>query len=1442
MACINPNDPKFQEILARVGNPILAEIEFNKYQVQYDAAKSIIAEKIIKSISTNTYTFAYNSENDTLSLVPQPGVQLTLNKARNAVDSQSSKSNRKNITNYRLTPIITKDWEPKLIKIDFNLKFVESQIPQDVLDPSLLPSSELTELEEMPQTSDIQAKLQTLYPKIKLNITNRPIWEEGGNVFNQEAVLSELNKKLERFLEQFGFTTQQLNDLKEVTGYSIIGATDFLEKVIFIQKQNIDKAYTKEAAYVIFNLLGRKNLLRKDLIASIHLLDNYESLKSKYINSKLPDYSIRELIAIDYLQIKLAEAHKESLPTSNKAVSKDVTAKNKLEYTILRIKKWWSEKVRDFFKSYKKGYIEGVFNQIANDVINNNTRLFNLSKNKPYSKIELDGKIKEINDSLVKFGAVNSGSYALNKQGTLTRESINDLDYFLPYDKKDSFITQVKKKYPQAIFSEPYAGVMGNRSVTLSFKIDDLKIDLFLPTSQEESNKEKIVIIDGVKFHYWKNIFDAKIRIGSKKHLSDLSGFSPFTRTYNLSQLYNWSPTEFNSAFRKKKFLNFLDYSETFKYLDIVGQRHYNFDFIKSKYNSQHYSSAESVNQKNEVRSYLEKNQEKAAREYFDRNKIDFKKSNQYQDLLDYFKQDENKAIVAYYLTFSENFKKFFGNISGRKDLPSFIINYVSGEYSKPSILVDEFGEPIVFYHGAGTIFDKFSKDYFLSGEGAMAYGAGFYTTNSKVTADSYRDASKTAYATFKRLIEEKNEDLLKLIEDIKEEITEESINYLLQGSIVKQKMNVFSRWNNAAKIRFLELLGLTETKALYISLTNPLYWQKNISSENKELIESHFNIKLKNINSGLIYRELQKTLKITDKELSARLYQIGIDGVIRTAEGGQAVGGFSHKKGEVHVIFFEPIQAKAVNNSGLFSLNNENMYDPIEVRSDIQNQENQGRIIGQANIKAMTVLIDAVNQREDTLSHEYAHHYIAWFRDTPIVQEAIKKWGSEEALVQSIGEQAVAQKGNAWNWWKQFTQWVQNLFDNLSTKDKQELTNILTDAFLLGVDLETGQIGISEERSVELAKQASGIFNQEINPGVEELFDSNPELANQVYSALGFNNISDVTLDKPRFNPDNPEATSYPIKINGKYAGVISVNNEGYISSSIGMAGVELEKEFQGKGYGTKVYLALANKLMEEGKTLKSEAFGKEDINDSASKVWKSLLDKGLAVDKGDYFEVASTITPQQKQQALQLYSQYLDTIFPNRKVKDVLYHGTTNNKLKVTGFTKEGVGTGFHRTPQIFLSFSRRYSSFFGNNILPVIINTINPDYIEFMAVDSVSSYVETMNMARMDLTEEQWKAGNHEVDALIGIEAKTFSSYYEKYPEDEVKSVAVFSPEQIYPLGTKQDIERFKEFVGSVSNVQEAQPIIPINEMEDIIDNLPPFTKDIEDLGFTEEACDL
>ncbi len=116
---------------------------------------------------------------------------------------------------------------------------------------------------------------------------------------------------------------------------------------------------------------------------------------------------------------------------------------------------------------------------------------------------------------------------------------------------------------------------------------------------------------------------------------------------------------------------------------------------------------------------------------------------------------------------------------------------------------------------------------------------------------------------------------------------------------------------------------------------------------------------------------------------------------------------------------------------------------------SNILLQKNEAnQIIGQANIKAMTVLIDAAKQKQDTLPHEYAHHYIAWFRDSKLVQEGIKRFGSEEALVQAIGEQVVKQKGEAYNWWQKFKSWI------LEFLSDTEVLQSLTDAFLERVDL----------------------------------------------------------------------------------------------------------------------------------------------------------------------------------------------------------------------------------------------------------------------------------------------------------------------------------------------------------------------------------------------------
>ena len=110
-------------------------------------------------------------------------------------------------------------------------------------------------------------------------------------------------------------------------------------------------------------------------------------------------------------------------------------------------------------------------------------------------------------------------------------------------------------------------------------------------------------------------------------------------------------------------------------------------------------------------------------------------------------------------------------------------------------------------------------------------------------------------------------------------------------------------------------------------------------------------------------------------------------------------------------------------------------------------------------------------------------------------------------------------------------------------------------------------------------------------------------------------------------FSPDNPEAIVYGIGLNGDLIGEILVDNTGRISSSIGQAGVELQPEYIGKGYGVQTYLSVARALAEQGKTLKSENLGKSNINDAANRVWKSLIDRGYAVDRGDYYEIINLL-----------------------------------------------------------------------------------------------------------------------------------------------------------------------------------------------------------------------
>ena len=162
---------------------------------------------------------------------------------------------------------------------------------------------------------------------------------------------------------------------------------------------------------------------------------------------------------------------------------------------------------------------------------------------------------------------------------------------------------------------------------------------------------------------------------------------------------------------------------------------------------------------------------------------------------------------------------------------------------------------------------------------------------------------------------------------------------------------------------------------------------------------------------------------------------------------------------------------------------------------------------------------------------------------------------------------------------------------------------------------------GLRFPQDIPTKKASTTMLNRQLRKGT--ITNINTEGTYTLNAGLDsdVSQTSEVEIEDKEFNPDIPEGNSYPINVDGKYAGVITVDNDGAIMSSIGMAGIELEPEFRKKGLGKKSYIALNDKL---NVALKSE--NKNSLNEDSEGVWKSLVKSNLAEDKGNYYEFKPT------------------------------------------------------------------------------------------------------------------------------------------------------------------------------------------------------------------------
>ena len=361
------------------------------------------------------------------------------------------------------------------------------------------------------------------------------------------------------------------------------------------------------------------------------------------------------------------------------------------------------------------------------------------------------------------------------------------------------------------------------------------------------------------------------------------------------------------------------------------------------------------------------------------------------------------------------------------------------------------------------------------------------------------------------------------------------------------------------------------------------------------------------------------------------------------------------------------------------------------------------------------------------------------------------------------------------------------------------------------------------------------GDFNQApvktIKNGVPELFDSNPELANQVYEALGFTKKNEVEIienkiitagktwlinefeknseiskflksrDKKKFEDFGVESIYdmpkddiiyYLSLVAQEFAGGVGqiftfnsiddIYNKNNPRSSYDEA-LKVRNFFKEKfnipkdlveGIDSKKEESILNLLgyrvsekPVNGKyrvTLKrdftsfyDEFSTKEEAKAKANELNKNILSERLGTQ----------ITPQQKQQALQQYSQYLDTIFPESKVKDIVYHGTKGKKFdkfisSETGEFGRGVyfgnyQTALENTDKLDDFTLEPITGFDKNKIIPAVINT--------------------QNIYKRDL------GGNG------------------------IRNEYVVEPEQIHILGSQKDIKGFKEFADKVNETDVA-----------------------------------
>lgn len=151
--------------------------------------------------------------------------------------------------------------------------------------------------------------------------------------------------------------------------------------------------------------------------------------------------------------------------------------------------------------------------------------------------------------------------------------------------------------------------------------------------------------------------------------------------------------------------------------------------------------------------------------------------------------------------------------------------------------------------------------------------------------------------------------------------------------------------------------------------------------------------------------------------------------------------------------------------------------------------------------------------------------------------------------------------------------------------------------------------------------------------------------------------------------------------------------------------------------------------------------------------------------------------------------YENYLETVFPETKLRSIVWHGT-DKSFEDEGFKKGMKGYNLSEGRAFFFSPSYWRAEGYSKSKTDIGLELTGTEKVIGVILDIRSPKETFIDAGEVATDEEIVMHKSNGYDALFLEDERDDSSWVQEY--------VVFEPEQIHILGSQSDIEKFKEFV--------------------------------------------